>query len=297
MWTQPQNQLLPWMQSLSRKLDEYGFPDLRGDKLWVGSDYVFGNKNSDFDIVSVVLVSPERTGCWHQGLIELREKSPLGNRRMGFKSLGDSIRRNALVPFLKAAEHISGTVVSIAIDKAVTPRLLFTPEQLQDVSWCRAKWRPVQLNRMCLVAHFAAFLVAGLTKDSQNLMWISDQDDIFANATFSLDTGNTFTRFLNAYSAHSYGNIAIGTTQICEPDLFEEDLAAIADITAGGTAELLTEIKNQNGVVPHATVKLQGLPYRTQVFWDWFSDQRSGLKKIGCTFEQRGTALHVSAWQ
>lgn len=285
------------MRSLSRKLKEYAIPDLHGENLWIGSDYVFGNKKSDFDVVSVVLVKPEGSGDWHHTLAELRKNSPLGNRRMGFKSLGDSIRKNALVPYLKAAEQMTGIVISIAIDKAVTSSILFTSDQLKIVSWCRAKWQSVQLNRMFLVSHFVAFLTAGLSANSQDLVWISDQDDIFANPKFAVDTGNAFTRFLNAYSAHSYGKVAIGTTEICEPDLIEEDLASLADIAAGGTSQLLTTIKKQYGVVPHVTVELKNLSYRTQVFWDWFSDQRSNFKKIGCTFEQRGTALHVSVWQ
>lgn len=218
---------------------------------------------------------------------------------MSFKSLGDRVRQKSLGTFLKAADCIEGAIVTIAIDKSISEPLVFDREQIEiaNHTWCKQKWRYSQLQRMLFVSHFIAFLVAGTSSAGQNLFWISDQDDIFANDKYAQDTGVTFTKFLNAYSKHDYGTISIGTTAITESDLLEEDLAAIADIAAGGTVELLTTIKNTSGLIPSFAVRASDLPIRTEMFWDWFRDQSTSLKKFGCIFEQQAKSLRVTTWR
>ncbi|MCA9232468.1 MAG: hypothetical protein KDA57_17600 [Planctomycetales bacterium] len=218
---------------------------------------------------------------------------------MSFKSLGDRVRQKAFGLFLSAADSIEGVIITISIDKSLSEPVLFDGEQIKSANsrWCKQKWHFSQLQRMLSVAHFIAFLVAGTTSAGQDLYWISDQDDIFANDKYSYDTGIAFTKFLNAYSRHDYGTISIGTTAIAEGDLLEEDLAAVTDIAAGGTVELLTMIKNTYGIIPSFAVEVPDLPTRTELFWEWFQDQSTNLKKIGCVFEQQAKSLRVKTWR
>lgn len=297
MWRQPRNQLFPWMEALSGQLQRVRIPTLRGPNLWVSADYVFGNSESQFDVIAVLLVGPERSSDWEVDRQRVRMEHLGAKRRMAFKSLGDGVRQKSFVPFLQAADRLGGAIVSIAIDKTVSQHFVFGPHVGDSgVDWLQRKWKPKQLDRMSTIAHFVAFLVAGVSGDKQNIYWISDEDDIFANAECSRDTGTMFTRFLSTYSMHPIGAISIGTTAITEADLLEEDLAAIADIAAGGTAELLTAIRGKWGHIPAIAVEMPKLPTRTELFFDWFQNKSSDLKKIGCVFEQYERALRVSTW-
>lgn len=286
------------MQSLSNRLGKFKFPSLEGKDLWVTSDYVFGNKKSEFDVIAVLLAMPERSIEWESDRQNVRQHG-LQHRRMSFKSLGDSVRQKSLIPFLLAADDIHGVVFSIAIDKSVSKHFVMGPSDIEAsflCDWVREKWKLAQFDRMVTVTHFIAFLVAGLSSTGQNVTWISDQDDVFANSGLSQDTGTLFTKYLNAYSNHPYGKISIGTTAITEEDLLEEDLAAIADIAAGGSAELLTALRNEFESIPGVAVLMPKLSTRAQVFFDWYSSKLTRLTKVGCVFEKAGRTLRVSTW-
>lgn len=300
MWKPPDNQLLPWMQSLSKRLGSLGLPNLHGESLWIVSDYVFGNPNSRFDVVSVLLAVPEKSVYWRTQM-ELVRQNWLGEkRRMSFKALGDKVRQEAFVPFLQAADRIHGLVVTVAIDRHLSDTFAFGKHEAKNAresEMIDGDWKEKSLSRMMTVSQVMAFLVAGLSGEGQDLYWISDQDEIFANTRLSMDTGNVFTKCLSAYSSHEYGEIAIGTTAITEADLVEEDLAAIADIAAGGTVELLSSVKGEHDKIPGIAIEVAGLPTRTVLFHDWFQYQKANLKKVGCIFEQHQTALRVSTWR
>ena len=287
------------MQSISRHIGIKGIPDIRGPNLWVSSDYVFGNKNSPFNTVAVLLASPDKSATWQRDRHNVRLKLLGHKRRMSFKALGDKVRQQSFCSFLNAADGIHGAVISISIDKEMKEPLVFDDDQIKEIGrkWCVKKWKMKTLKQMVTVAHFIAFFVAGVTRENQDVIWISDQDSIFANDAYSNDTGCVFTKFLNAYSAHNYGQISIGTTAIAEADLLEEDLASIADIAAGGSVELLTEIKKHCGIIPSVAIEAPQLPARTEIFWNWYQNRNTALRKIGCVLEQRKGKLAAITWQ
>ena len=50
---------------------------------------------------------------------------------------------------------------------------------------------------------------------------------------------------------HQLGELSVGTTQIDEGDLVEEDLTAVPDLVAGAIAEVTTAIARENhGRIP-----------------------------------------------
>ena len=300
MWQSPKNQFLPWMQALSHRLSALRLPLLVGPNLWISTDYVFSNKQSSFDVIGVLLATPESSFGWESHRNKVRDTILGPKRRMGFKSLGDRIRRRAYLPFLRAADCIDGVVFTVGLDPSISKHFVFGPSELElahSRPWLVRSWKYTQLGRMATIAHFLAFFVAGLSTPRQNLFWISDEDDIFANQDFARDTGTLFTKFLNAYSTHTYGNIAIGTTAITEQDLLEEDLASVADIAAGGSAELLTTLKRSFGYIPGIAADIpDSISSRTQEFADWFFDCSTSLQKVGCVFEQMESDLRVSTW-
>jgi hypothetical protein len=231
---------------------------------------VFGNSKSDFDVIAILLATPEKSLDWESSRQQVRKEILGAKRRVSFKSLGDRVRQKSFVPFLEATDNVDGIITSIAIDKKISRNFMFGPDEIeasQNRKWLREKWKVLQLERMVTVAHFVAFLISGLSIPGQAIWWISDQDDMFANERFAQDTGTVFTKFLNLYSHHQYGTISVGTAAITEPDLLEEDLAAIADVAAGGSAELLTKIRAKWGRLPGIAVDISELPTRAQIFF------------------------------
>jgi hypothetical protein len=222
---------------------------------------------------------------WMRERIHVREKYLHDDRRMSFKGLNDSYRRNALIPFLKAADHIRGLSIVFAIDKRV--RNFGGFEGLQE--WLTreeiigAKWKTDSFNRMVTVTHVISVLLGLITKKGQNVTWISDADETFATESHRQDCAKLMGRFSSLYVHHGMGQLAIGTTELDEGDRLEEDLAAIPDLSAGAISELLTSVRNELGNIP-------GIPYlgprkvsrKTEVITDWLFTPNSWHPKITC---------------
>jgi len=92
--------------------------------------------------------------------------------------------------------------------------------------------------------------MAILTQPEQNVYWISDEDELFANPIKANDTKRMLQCFTSAYISYSLGELGVGTTRIDEDDRFDEDCAAIPDLVAGSTAELLTSLIREHGTLP-----------------------------------------------
>jgi len=123
-------------------------------------------------------------------------------------------------------------------------------------------------------------------------VWISDQDAVFANESFHRDTGSLFTKLLNAFSSHSYGQISIGTTAISENDLLEEDLASIPDLLVGATCEILTSIRREFRHIPRVVVEIPGLSDRGENYLHWLQDESQPLRRRICVVEKRADHGH-----
>ena len=110
--------------------------------------------------------------------------------------------------------------------------------------------------------------------------------------------GDLLVGFERKRGARAHLEIARDHAALAGPRVvLEEDLAAVTDIAAGGTVELLTMIKNTYGIIPSFAVEVPDLPTRTELFWEWFQDQSTNLKKIGCVFEQQAKSLRVKTWR
>lgn len=153
--------------------------------------------------------------------------------------------------------------------------------------WLDAGWSNEIAERLIRVTYFTAMFVAGLSHAGQDVLWISDQDPIFANERFARNCGTLFTKCLNAFSNHNYGTIQIGTTSIGEPDLLEEDLASLADLMVGGTGELVTNVKREYGEFPRIAIEWPSRSAKADSFLRWIESTEHQLRRRICIIERR----------
>jgi hypothetical protein len=287
-WSQVNNVSIPWVKQIAEKLRRTHLPDLHGSTLWISSDYSFGNPACDFDSISFLVANPEKSYEWEVMRNEVRA-GELGNRRMSWKKLSDRRRQKAFFQFLRAADSIHGVAIIFAMDR--DPAFQMSTEEIMNQyrgrDWLLANWDAKSFENMIRISYFTALVVAALSCEGQQIIWISDQDAVFANETFHRDTATFFSKLLNLFSSHSYGEISVGTTAITESDLLEEDLASIPDLLCGGVGELLTSIKRKYGHVPRIAVDLPLLSNRAENFLRWLNTEPVLLQRRICLLERR----------
>ncbi|MGA7677848.1 MAG: hypothetical protein WCA51_05705 [Dehalococcoidia bacterium] len=248
------------------------------------SDYGGQHKESNYEIISILAFDYEAAIEWEIKRRQIRNKILKDGRRMSFKNLGDHRRKQALPPFLSAANSIAGICAIFVISKRIK-YLCSLPEQLRELAKYAAlegNWKANSLEHVIRIVHFVSLLIAGLSHPDQNVYWISDEDYLFANIPRSQDVTRLTSYFTSYYVKHPLGELGIGTTQIDESDLRLEDLAALPDLVAGALSEIATKIATtHNGYIP---VRL-AFPLPTKLSWkskmlsDWLSDNTSKLKK------------------
>ena len=291
MWNQPANQLHPWMRSVSEYLAYLDIAPFEGRTIYALSDYVVGDKNSQYDVIGILIVDEASCAKWNQQRLIIRQQFLPDGRRMAYKSLNDRLRMQALDPFLSAADQMNGVCISIAINRLI-------PNQVVDLETFNAQrrgefnnqwhknWKLRPFQHSLQVALLTAYFVAGLASEGQRLMWVSDQDEAFANLNFHIDTGNFFTRCLGTFGIHPkfFSSIAISTSEIDCDGRYFEDLLAIPDIAAGLTAKYLTSIcKELDGDrLPLSTCSLSlQLKPKVDRTIKWFTTHAGMLQKIG----------------
>jgi hypothetical protein len=297
--TQPLLLMNPWIRATYNQLRGVDFPDCCGPTLYVTSDYSDQNKQQSYDVIAILLLDPDRSPAWPAAIRRVRQEFLSDGRRMAFKNLNDTRRQRAFFPFLDAANELHGACIAVAIEKTV-PRIWTTPETL--TTWgetlVAARWTDYQFERLMRIAGFLAMFIAGLSSRDQDIIWISDQDNLFANETFANDTGRMLARLLPLFLQHSVGQLMIGTTAIDPGDRGEEDLAAISDLVAGASAELLTRMKEHYGKIPSGIITdLPQMPTKTDKFFEWFADHSHPLKRVGIVFGNDGAGKNsVGLW-
>src|SRR5690606_15885909 len=96
-----------------------------------------------------------------------------------------------------------------------------------------------------------SLLIAGLSRERQNVLWISDQDAIAANLDRHKQATNAIASVLSGYLPHPLGHIRIGTAQSDDGSKAIEDLLAIPDIAAGAWSEVCNSVSSRFGRVAH----------------------------------------------
>ncbi len=267
------------------------FPDFSGKPgLTLASDYSGCHRGAKFDVSAFVLIDTDSFFAWNRARQQAREMLLPDGRRVSFKGLRDARQREFLPVFLSLADRLRGIVAVFATDHGTGS--LFTSDN-DDPSFEKwqfnQRWLPNVGERVLRVSHLASFLLAGLSRAGQDVLWITDEDEIAPNQDRLKDFTWVWANVLGHYlqDRHSLAHIRCGTTLSDNGSREMEDLAAIADLAAGATAEYLTAATNA-GVLP-LTADLCRLPanlsQKTYALHQWLSHEAAPLKRVVVTID------------
>jgi hypothetical protein len=267
---------------------EWRNPDLltsvrRGNTLFLASDYSGDYKSVHYESISFLVVDLAFYWLWNEFRQKIRKEILKDNRRISFKKLNDDRRAKALVPLLRASNTLPGLLITFLIDKGVIPQLSVGIEEGHESSVVPlSKWKRKSFEKLNRVGHLGAMLVGCMSAPRQDVIWITDEDEIAPNVTKLVEATNVIGHFLNHYCSHNMGRFQFGTTKSDNGSKEIEDLAALPDLAAGALAELLT-MASDNQVLPQSQIHLP-LPVcisrKTHAIVGWLADKPHPLKKL-----------------
>jgi hypothetical protein len=253
-----------------------------------GSDYSGSNGGSQFRTYGFVIGDADASPEWPSRCRKSRSAFLADGRRMAFKSLNDSQRRRALIPFLEASEAINGHVVVVAINKKLTH---ISTHQGSVAVWealhgFKARWDPRVFEEMVRVSHFFSLFLAAWSSPNMNISWMTDEDDIVANAERLDDAHQFAARLSMLHVPHHLGEFMMNTPAVMPDELMFEDFLAIPDLAAGMIGEILKTKAANQFKAGLGVYNDQPVTEKSDIIADWFWHNSGTLKKTCILIDQ-----------
>jgi hypothetical protein len=257
--------------------------------LLLASDYSGQHPGATHECISVLLTDDRASARWNRERINIRTRFLNDGRRMSFKTLNDRRRAEALDSFLDAANTVRGLLISVVIARKLGSLFVseLGPASVDFSEY--AVWRPKVFERLLRVVHLIGLLLAGLSAPQQNVLWITDEDEIAPNRDRLNQVASIFSTVVSHYLPHSLGHCRIGTTNIDMPDRALEDLVAIPDLAAGALSEVL---KRYRAGGPFARddfllARPDGITMKGRRMMNWFADATQPLKRFVLVIDRK----------
>jgi hypothetical protein len=249
------------------------------------SDYSGQHRQATHEVYSFLITTLATLQAWLPLRDEFRAQWLPDGRRLSFKQLREPVRRRAFPHFLELAGRLPANLITIMVDNRVGTFVQGGPLALAETldDCFTPDMSEGSVEKICRLALFVALLQAGLRKEDQPSLWISDHDE-------TLDSFDRRARFSRLATYFTFGltgwtNAAeqnFTTTEAGKLPLWAEDVAAIPDIAAGACAQL-------SGVLPLFigdktwTVPINyggSLDWRARIFGDWLSATHGELRHV-----------------
>ena len=213
------------------------FPNWRDlSPILLVSDYSGEHPKSKYDVYTFVVTTLSTWQRLDPTRRQWRERHLTGRGALSFKGLGDSQRFGSLQSFLdQIVWRLPSLVFTVAIAKGHGPLFDSLPEE----SLALERWKPSVRERMLRVLHFASMLVAGFTRPRQDAMWFTDQDKLASNSGQLTALTELVANATTHLASANFGHLKVGTTASDNGSFELEDLASVADLTAGAVCEML----------------------------------------------------------
>lgn len=290
-WNHIDNEDLGLMNILSESIYrvETNFPSLLPElrfcpTIFIGSDYSGQHNTAKYEALSFLFADLQGCASWDYHRKIVRNRYLKDGRRMSYKQLNDRQRNRALFPFLNAANYIPGLLLTLLIEKEVGYLCIPSNGSLKDHEILKdyAHWNKVSFEKMLRVLHFASLFIAGLSRSKQNIIWITDEDDIVPNDQRLKEVIEIFAAISSHYIQHDMGHFRFGTTKSDKLDRQLEDLIAIPDFAAGSLCRVFREHRDQRTIPTSAVIvpPPENLPQKARNIMSWFSDNSHPLKRL-----------------
>lgn len=265
--------------------EEWKDPELFGDirhanNLVISFDSSGSHPQSRYEAFSFLFLMANELPNWSAGKSLLRHKLPIGDRRLSYKTLGDGKRAASLAPFLVLADRLHGSLITLAIHREIVGEIYVDADfKLASPELALNMWSRRTRRRLMVIAHLSGMLMSCLTHDGQSVIWIFDQDEIFANERLHIQATKVFSWIANHYMSHKLWRAQMATTKSDTGNLDLEDIAAIADLAAGACCDLVNKqtLPDQGSKLKTPLTLTTGL--KTNVLLRWLFSKDTCLRK------------------
>lgn len=274
------------------KGDPRQFPSFFGTSVLVASDYSDGRHDSTFYVLSLLITDNDYVDKWDAGRTCVRAAHLADNRRMSYKALSDSRRLQALTPFLDAANHIPGLLVTFGVHKSLLN--LFTAkdslDQLDDVFHFHARWKLKTLHKLTLAAGFVTFCCGGLLQDDHNILWVTDDDDFTSTDKRMRDVTKVLRFFHVANMPGHIGNALFQKVSgLPNPrvGMYFEDMCSISDLVAGAYSDCLSSMAKERELTfstEPTAFQLENVAEKSKIILGWHEQVNFPLRRLLCVF-------------
>lgn len=248
-----------------------------GPTLILLCDYSGQHNSATHEAFSFFLADLIYCWRWEDARKEVRRSFLRDSRRMSFKALNDRRRQKALIPFLRAADSIPGLLFTVVIEKSLKKTIFnFASDDAEDSDRKFSQWNTSAFQRFMLMGHLGSLLLSGLSAPKQNVIWLTDEDDLAANDARIIQGTNALVNISSNYLSHTLSHLRYGTTRSDPGDLSIEDFAALPDLAAGALNEIVISVPISDIFIraPHS------LSTKTRNIAGWLSESFYTLKKL-----------------
>lgn len=265
-----------------------GFTDIRtGNQLIIASDYSGEQSNSNYQAISFIILDHLYIWLWYEMRQKLRSKF-LKNRRISFKSLSDKKKATYLPCFLNAADHIVGNLFVFLIDK----RIEYLYDKNIYANYYRSnltvkRWKRKPFEKLVRVLSLLGLIINGLSKKHQDVIWITDNDNILPSENYNNEFKNIVSTVNSNILDHNMGHFRFSTTKQDDGSLSTEDLVAIPDLSCGALCEYCSKFEMISSKIFMQQPK--SISYKTNSLLTWLAYQDNSLKKIICIIDHNMT--------
>lgn len=267
-------------------------------ELLVACDFAGSHAEARYEAFGFLVAAISHSGAWMEERLRVRERLLNDRREISYKGLNDRKRQRALAPFLMAANLLPANLIVVMVSKKIGrlfdnpgDRVLF-PELIVAVR----NWNVKSFQRLLLVATLGAVFTSGFAASTQDLLWVTDQDEIAPNPTKHDHAGHVLHHCLSTYAPTLRGMLTFATTEANISNFLTADAAAIPDLAAGCLVDAFGECNTTpNGlwVSPTAT-----LSHKARVILDWFAQGGHALRRVViCLDEARAGTVLASAFR
>ncbi len=263
----------------------------RSRELLVACDFGGSHKGCRYRSYSFLVGAISDSGEWDELRRAVRIQLLRDDRRMSFKTLGDRIRAKSLLPFLRAADFFPGVLATFLIDKRLN-RIVGehrSDDSFPELVVAKRGWKRNSFHKLCLVASLGSLLIRGLSDHTQDIIWVTDQDEIAPNPTKHNDAGHVIHHHISTYAPHNNGLFVFVTTEVDIDARRIEDAVSIPDLAAGALGEAFSKIKDNfgQGISRVWTPFPKNLSGKAELITNWFFDSPHRLSKVAIIIEPR----------
>jgi hypothetical protein len=184
--------------------------------------------------------------------------------------------------FLAINDCLEGILVTFLVDKSLPSLFDVKPDLSNPVYSEFTFFDKNSFERLLRIVQFAAFLLAGLSGDTQEIFWFTDEDEIVADEKRMDAFAKIAAKSIDVCVPTGNRTLRLGTTALDNDTLILEDMAAIPDLACGGLTEIFSRTKREQGVPTSHNFELlsSNISDKCRLVIDWLARPRDPLAKL-----------------